>query len=56
MAHFKTPDYCIITKAETLDLLRLELQNLCAEGGIFYAIYSPVNKTEDLAKEKLTYD
>ena len=28
IAHYKTPDYCIVTRADTLNILRLELDSL----------------------------
>ena len=28
LAHYRTPDYCLITRADTLSLLRLELDSL----------------------------
>lgn len=44
LAHYKTPDYCITTKGSTLDLLKLELEPLCAEEGFFYRIYRCIEK------------
>jgi len=36
LAHYKTPDFCIVTRADTLKILRLELDPLCEEKGFFF--------------------
>ena len=36
LAHYRTPDYCIVTRAETLQILKLELDPLCEDEGFFY--------------------
>ena len=41
-AHYKTPDYCIITRADSLNILLLELDPLVDEGGILYGLYSEI--------------
>ena len=50
MAHYKTPDYCIVTRADTLQILRLELDSLVKKGGIFYSIYDKVEELTDFEK------
>lgn len=42
LAHYKTPDYCLVTRADTLAVLRLELESLVSRGGVFYSIYNKV--------------
>lgn len=56
LAHYETPDYCIITKAKTLNLLKLELDPLCSEGGIFYQVYNKVESEEDINKRDILAD
>ena len=50
LAHYKTPDYCIVTRADTLKVLRLELDSLVARGGVFYSIFDKIEKPEDFMK------
>ena len=51
LAHYQTPDYCIVTRADTLKNLRLELDSLVKQGGVFYSIYDKIEKPEDFMKE-----
>ena len=50
LAHYKTPDYCIVTRADTLKILRLELDSLVARGGVFYSIFDKIETPEDFMK------
>ena len=50
LAHYQTPDYCIVTRADTLQVLRLELDALVQRGGIYYSIFDKVEKPEDFEK------
>ena len=50
MAHYKTPDYCFITRGDTINILRLELNSLVSRGGVFYSIYDLIEKPEDFDK------
>ena len=43
MAHYQSPDYCIITRADTLQVLRLELDALVSRDGIYYSIYDKID-------------
>ena len=54
LAHYKTPDYCIVTRADTLKILLLELDSLVSRGGVYYSIYDHVEKLEDFDKTKET--
>lgn len=56
IAHYKTPDYCIVTRADTLNILRLELDSLVKDGNVFYSIYDHIEKPEDFEKTKETRD
>jgi hypothetical protein len=50
LAHYKTPDYCIVTRAGTLKVLRLELAPLCEEKGFFFEVYHEVKVKKDIYK------
>ena len=50
LAHYKTPDYCIVTRADTLGVLRLELESLVSRGGVFYSIFNKIEEAGDFAK------
>ena len=50
LAHYNTPDYCIVTRADTLAVLRIELQSLVSRGGVYYSIYDKVEAPEDFKK------
>ncbi len=52
MAHYKTPDYCLVTRADTLALLRLELESLVERGGIYYSIFDKIDEPSDFEKTK----
>ena len=56
LAHYKTPDYCLVTRADTLALLRLELDSLVSRGGVFYSIFDQVENPEDFDKTERTTD
>ena len=47
IAHYEPPDYCFVTRADTLQLLRMELSSLVARGGIYYSIYDKIEEPED---------
>ena len=51
IAHYKTPDYCIVTRADTLNILRLELDSLVKGGNVFYSIFDHIEKPEDFEKK-----
>ena len=50
LAHYKTPDYCIVTKQNTLGLLRIELDSLVLRGGIYYSLYDHISDPSDFVK------
>ncbi len=52
LAHYKTPDYCLVTRADTLALLRLELDSLVERGGIYYSIFDKIDTPQDFEKTK----
>ncbi len=52
LAHYKTPDYCLVTRADTLALLRLELESLVERGGIYYSIFDKIDEPADFEKTK----
>ena len=56
LAHYLTPDYCIVTRFDTLQVLRLELDSLVSRGGVYYSIFDKVKKPEDFQKEERTSD
>ena len=50
-AHYKTPDYCFITRADSLNILLLELDPLVEQGGILYGLYNEIKAIEDFDKK-----
>ena len=52
MAHYSNPDYCIITRADSFRILRLELQNLCKDAGVYYRVYHEVKNKRDVGKSQ----
>ena len=56
LAHYKTPDYCLVTRADTLAVLRLELDSLVSRGGVYYSIYDKVEAPEDFDKSERSTD
>ena len=54
IAHYKSPDYCIVTRADTIKILRLELDSLVSRGGVFYSIFDHIVEPEDFNKTKET--
>ena len=54
LAHYKTPDYCLVTRADTLPILRVELNSLVSRGGIYYSIFDKVETQEDFEKVERT--
>lgn len=50
MAHYKTPNYCLVTRVDTLKLLRIELDSLVVRGGVYYSIFRKVNDVADFDK------
>ena len=51
LAHYETPDYCFVARADTVSVLRLELDSLVRRGGVFYSIFPKVSTPEDFTKE-----
>ena len=51
LAHYETPDYCFVARADTVSVLRLELDSLVRRGGVFYSIFPKVSSAEDFFKE-----
>ena len=41
-----------MTRADTLAVLRLELDSLVSRGGVFYSIYNKIEKDEDFDTNK----
>jgi len=39
LAHYRSPDYCIVTRADTVYLLLSQLHSLVARGGVYYSVY-----------------
>ena len=52
LAHYRSPDYCIVTRADTLSVLRLELDSLVCRGGVYYSIFDKVETPEDFDKQE----
>ena len=52
LAHYQTPDYCIVTRADTLQVLRLELDSLVRKGGVYYSIFDKIDEPEDFNKTR----
>ena len=50
LAHYKTPDYCLVTRADTMKVLRMELDSLVSRGGVYYSIFDKVSCPEDFDK------
>lgn len=50
LAHYLTPDYCMVTRADTLPILRLELDSLVSRGGVYYSIFDKIEAPEDFNK------
>ena len=56
LAHYETPDYCFVTRADTLQALRLELDSLVSRGGVYYSIFDKIDAPEDFEKKERTTD
>jgi len=56
LAHFKSPDYCIVTRADTLNMLLAALNSLVSRGGVYYSIYDNIETPEDFYKTKRAAD
>ena len=52
LAHYRTPDYCFVTRADTLNILLLELEPLVQQEGIYYGIYDKIQNAEDFTKKR----
>ena len=52
LAHYRSPDYCILTRADTVYLLLGQLHSLVSRGGVYYSIYDKIEKPEDFDKSK----
>ena len=50
IAHYKSPDYCIVTRADTVYLLLAQLNSLVSRGGVYYSIYDKIETPDDLNK------
>ena len=50
LAHYDTPDYCIVTRADTVNVLRLQLDSLVSRGGIYYSVFDKIEEEEDFKK------
>ena len=40
LAFYQDPDYCFVTKADMWPILRLELDSITREGGVYYQLYN----------------
>ena len=47
IAHYASPDYCIVTRRSSLNIILLELGSLFQEDGVFYEVYDEIVKKED---------
>lgn len=56
LAHFKSPDYCLVTRADTLLLLLSQLRSLVNRGGVYYSIYDKIESQEDFNKTTRSHD
>jgi len=58
LAHYRSPDYCLVTRFNTLKLLRHALEPLVSRGGLFYSIFAKVEAPGDLmvGKTRLAED
>ena len=45
-----------MTRADTLKVLRLELDSLVSRGGVYYSIFDKIEKLEDFDKKERTTD
>jgi hypothetical protein len=50
LAHYATPDYCIVTRFDTLKVLRVDLDSLVKRGGVYYSIFDKIKSAEDFNK------
>ena len=50
IAHFRSPDYCIVTRADTLYMMLSQLLPLVSRGGVYYSIYDQIQKPDDFNK------
>ena len=44
IAHFRSPDYCLVTRSDTVYLLLAQLSSLVARGGVYYSVYDFIEK------------
>jgi hypothetical protein len=56
LSHFKSPDYCIVTRADTLYLLLSQLRSLVNRGGVYYSIYDKIEDEGDFNKTTRSTD
>mmetsp|Transcript_4213 Transcript_4213/g.5237 ORF Transcript_4213/g.5237 Transcript_4213/m.5237 type:complete len:88 (-) Transcript_4213:2273-2536(-) len=56
LAHFKSPDYCIVVRADTLFLFLSQLRSLVSRGGVYYSIYDKIETPEDFNKMTRSMD
>ena len=45
-----------MTRADTLQVLRLELDSLVSRGGVYYSIFDKIKKAKDFLKETRSND
>ena len=43
LAFYKDADYCMVTTKEMLPILKLELDSLIREGGVFYSVFDKLD-------------
>ena len=53
LAHYSTPDYCLVTRAETLSVLLVSLENLFQQEGVLFEVYRHVKTFADLKKGQI---
>lgn len=56
LAYYKAPDYCLVTRADTLHVLRVELDSLVSRGGVYYSIFDKIEAPEDFEKTERAAD
>lgn len=50
LAHYQSPDHCIVVRADTIYLFLSQLQSLLSRGGVYYSIFDKIACAEDFEK------
>lgn len=46
IAHYNDADYCFITRKEMLPILRIEIDSLIRDGGVYYSVFDKKDDPE----------